>query len=98
MVPLFHLLLCNPSTFETQSIVDLYAAFYKVPILLPEKGAQEELLKYSRCGEKFNAHSIKDLVEKANYAYDNSNKYKFNGVTKEFDIARTVDKLMAIYS
>jgi 1,2-diacylglycerol 3-alpha-glucosyltransferase len=91
-------ILCNPSTFETQGIVDLYAAFYKVPILLPEKGAQEELLKYSRCGEKFNAHSINNLVEKANYIYDNEHKYKFNGIIKEFDITRTVDKLIAIYS
>lgn len=100
-IPLYYAaadILCNPSTFETQGIVNLYAAFYKVPVLLPERSAQEEMLKYSKCGEKFNAHSIKNLVEKANYVYDNTNKYKFNGVIKEFDISRAVDKLMAIYS
>ena len=100
-IPLYYAasdLLCNPSTFETQGIVDLYASFYKLPILLPEKGAQEELLNYAKCGEKFNAHSVKDLVEKANFMYENSNRYKFNEIVREFDIKKTVDKLLALYS
>ncbi|MGC8533428.1 MAG: glycosyltransferase [Candidatus Parvarchaeum sp.] len=100
-IPLYYAaadMLCNPSTFETQGIVDLYASFYKLPILLPEKGAQEELLNYAKCGEKFNAHSIKDLVEKANIIYEHTNRYKFDGVLKEFDIKNTVDKLIALYN
>ncbi len=91
-------ILCNPSTFETQGIVDLYASFYGLPILLPEKGAQEELLNYAKCGERFNPHSIKDLVEKANFIYEHPNRYKFDGVVKEFDIKKTVDKLIALYN
>ena len=100
-IPLYYAasdLLCNPSTFETQGIVDLYASFYKLPVLLPEKGAQEELLNYAKCGEKFNAHSVKDLVEKVNTIYYNSDRYKFNEIVKQFDIKRTVDKLLALYS
>ena len=91
-------MLCNPSTFETQGIVDLYASFYKLPILLPKKGAQEELLNYAKCGERFNAHSIRDLVEKANVIYDNREGYKFDGIVREFDIKKTVDKLIALYN
>jgi 1,2-diacylglycerol 3-alpha-glucosyltransferase len=91
-------LLCNPSTFETQGLVDLYAAFYKLPILLPENGAQEELLNYAKCGEKFNAHSINDLVKKANVIYEHSDRYKFDGIVKEFDIKKTVDKLITLYN
>ncbi|MCL4372948.1 glycosyltransferase [Candidatus Parvarchaeota archaeon] len=100
-IPLYYSasdLLCNPSTFETQGIVDLYASFYRLPILLPEKGAQEELFNYAKCGERFNAHSVKDLVEKANAIYDHSDRYKFDGIVKEFDIKRTVDKLIALYN
>ncbi len=100
-IPLYYSasdLLCNPSTFETQGIVDLYASFYRLPILLPEKGAQEELFNYAKCGERFNAHSVKDLVEKANAIYNHSNRYKFDGIVKEFDIKRTVDKLIALYN
>ncbi len=99
-IPLYYAasdLLCNPSTFETQGLVDLYAAFYKLPILLPEKSAQSELLNYAKCGEKFNAHNIKDLVEKANTTYEHSNMYKFNEIVKEFNIKKTVDKLLALY-
>lgn len=99
-IPLYYAasdLLCNPSTFETQGLVDLYAAFYKLPILLPEKSAQSELLNYAKCGEKFNAHSIKDIVEKANTTYEHSNMYKFNEIVKEFNIKKTVDKLLALY-
>ncbi|MCL5106670.1 MAG: glycosyltransferase [Candidatus Parvarchaeota archaeon] len=100
-IPLYYAsadILCNPSTFETQGIVDLYASFYGIPLLLPEKGAQEELLKYAKCGEKFNVHSIKNLVEKANFMYENAGKYKFGGVIKEFDVKKTVDKLIALYN
>lgn len=100
-IPLYYAaadMLCNPSTFETQGIVDLYASFYKLPILLPKKGAQEELLNYAKCGERFNAHSIRDLVEKANVIYDNREGYKFDGIVREFDIKKTVDKLIALYN
>jgi 1,2-diacylglycerol 3-alpha-glucosyltransferase len=100
-IPLYYSaadILCNPSTFETQGIVDLYASFYKIPILLPENSAQEEMLNYAKCGEKFNAHSVKDLVEKANLTYGNITKYSFGRIIKEFDIKRTVDKLVTLYN
>jgi 1,2-diacylglycerol 3-alpha-glucosyltransferase len=91
-------LLCNPSLFETQSIVDLYAAFYDLPILVPKRTAQEELLGYSRCGEVFDSNSIRDLVEKANRAYERNKRYNFNKIIKEFDIKITVDKLLSLYN
>ncbi|MEM0144063.1 MAG: glycosyltransferase [Candidatus Parvarchaeum sp.] len=100
-IPLYYSaadIFCNPSTFETQGIVDLYASFYKIPMLLPEESAQEELLDYAKCGEKFNAHSIKDIVEKANFVYGNTSSYKFAGITRGFDIKRTVDKLLDLYT
>jgi 1,2-diacylglycerol 3-alpha-glucosyltransferase len=90
-------MLCNPSNFETQGLVDLYAAFYDVPILMPENSAQEELLKYSKCGEAFNSRSIKSLIEKADLVYGNKEKYRFNNVIKEFDVKKTVDRLISLY-
>ena len=91
-------MLCNPSRFETQGLVDLYASFYKIPILMPEDSAQDELLKYSKCGETFNPNSIKSLVEKAGLVYVNSKRYRFDRIIQEFDIKKTVDKLIDLYS
>ncbi len=90
-------ILCNPSLFETQGLVNLYAAFYKVPILMAKDSAQEELLNYSKCGEVFDAKSIKSLSEKAVEVYNNKESYSFDKIVKEFDIRKTVNKLLSLY-
>ena len=88
---------CNPSKFETQGLVNLYAAFYGLPILMPAGTAQEELLKYSKCGETFNPNSIRNLVDTANKIYDSKDSYRFGRIVREFDIKKTVDKLLSLY-
>ncbi len=100
-IPLYYCaadMLCNPSRFETQGLVDLYASYYSLPILIPEKTAQAELLKISKCGETFNANSIKSLAENAVKIWKNRETYKFNKIIKNFDIKNTVDKLITLYN
>ena len=65
---------------------------------MPEKTAQEELLKYSKCGETFNPNSIRDLVDKVNRVYERKEVYRFGRILREFDIKRTVDRLLSVYN
>ncbi len=89
---------CNPSLFENQSTVDLYAAGYRLPLLVPDGTAQTEMLSYQNCGLRFNPNSISDLADKLGEAYESRKKFKFNKIVGEFDIKNTVDGLLSLYN
>ncbi len=88
---------CNPSLFETQSLVSLLAAYYHVPLLIPDKTAQVELLDYSKCGIKFSPDSIWDLAGKVEEVYSKRKSFEFDGVVRNFDIRNTADRLVSLY-
>lgn len=89
---------CNPSLFETQSLVDVEAMHYGVPILAPSGTAQAEILDDGVGGETFRRHDTKDLVRKALAVMNNRKKYNPKSVAGRFSIDKTVDKLLELYA
>jgi 1,2-diacylglycerol 3-alpha-glucosyltransferase len=87
---------CNPSLFETESLVDVEAMARNLPILVPARSAQSEFLLKGKCGEKFIAGNKEDLVKKAVKIYKNRHKYSTYKVAKIYfvtSVVRTLEKL-----
>ncbi len=89
---------CNPSLFETQSLVDVEAMSYGVPILVPKGSAQAEFLWRGKCGEAYKPESVKDFVGKALKMAKNPQDYRPRYVAKEFSVKNTTDVLLEAYS
>ncbi len=88
---------CNPSLFETQSLVDVEAMARGLPILVPEKTAQEEFLIAGKCGEAYDGKSEKDLVQKAVRMYRNKDRYSTYKVADEYSARNTAEKIESLY-
>lgn len=88
---------CNPSTFDTQSLVDLEAMAEGLPILVPEGSAQAEFLEKGACGEVFDKGSEEDMVSKALMIVKNKYRYSPKSVAEQYDIHNEVDHLLEVY-
>ncbi len=88
---------CNPSLFDTQSLVDLEAMSHSLPILVPKSSAQTDFLSKGKCGEAFNGVNGDDLVKNALKIANSPRAYHTRRVAEKYDIKHTVDKLLQTY-
>lgn len=88
---------CNPSLFETQSLVDVEAMARGLPILVPKNTAQAEFLRAGKCGELFDRDSERDLVQKVLRIHRNGKRYSARRVAQKYFASATARNLEALY-